>query len=90
MRNTVNKFLWAIAFTSVITLIPTHYAYAYLDPGTGSFLLQLLLAGLLGVLFTLRLFRDKIVSFVRNVFRRNADTGKQETVLTEDIGSLQE
>ncbi len=33
---------------------------AYLDPGTGSLLIQLLLAGLLGIGVAVRIFWDKI------------------------------
>ena len=36
---------------------------AYLDPGTGSFLLQLLIAGLLAVGVLLRLFWSRISKF---------------------------
>jgi hypothetical protein len=43
---------------------------AYLDPGTGSIALQLLIAGVVGVLATVRLYWDRLRSFV---FRRNAD-----------------
>lgn len=32
-------------------------AYAYVDPGAGSMLLQLLLGGIVGLLFFARLFR---------------------------------
>jgi len=47
---------------------------SYLDPGTGSFLLQFILAGLLGILFALRLFRDRVGAMFKFLFRRNKDT----------------
>lgn len=47
-----------------------NFLIAYLDPGTGSFLLQILLAGFLGFLFTLRLYRDRIVAAVQRLFRK--------------------
>jgi hypothetical protein len=34
--------------------------YAYVDPGTGSYVLQLLLAAFFGLLFTLKVFWAKI------------------------------
>jgi hypothetical protein len=43
---------------------------AYLDPGSGSFLLQLLLAGVLGGLFVLRSQWAKVKGFFRRVFSR--------------------
>jgi Kef-type K+ transport system membrane component KefB len=45
--------------------IPFLSIFAYLDPGSGSFLLQLLLAGLLGLAFFVRAFWGRIVRFFR-------------------------
>lgn len=42
--------------------------YAYLDPGTGSFFLQMLLAGLLGALFFLKSFWRAIFRRIKNIF----------------------
>jgi hypothetical protein len=47
---------------------------AYLDPGSGSILLQLLLAGLLGLLVVLRTSWSKIKSF----FTRSNNTEEEE------------
>ena len=41
----------------------------YLDPGTGSFIIQMLLAGLLGIAVAVRIYWKKIVAF----FNRNKD-----------------
>ncbi|MCR9214678.1 MAG: hypothetical protein NXI13_13245 [Proteobacteria bacterium] len=43
-------------------------AYAYLDPGTGSMLLQLLLGGVAGLLVVGKLYFQKITG----IFRRDA------------------
>jgi hypothetical protein len=45
-------------------------AHAYLDPGSGSYLLQLLLAALFGALFAIKIFWKKIVDFFRNLFSK--------------------
>jgi len=45
-------------------LIPTAQAHAYLDPGSGSLIIQALIAGLLGLLVAMRMFRDTILSFL--------------------------
>jgi len=42
---------------------------AYLDPGTGSLIIQLVLAGLLGIGVAVRIYWQKIVSF----FNKNKD-----------------
>lgn len=38
---------------------------AYLDPGSGSYIFQILLAGLVGSLFAIKLYWGKIVSFFK-------------------------
>jgi hypothetical protein len=46
---------------------------AYLDPGSGSYLLQLLIAAVLGGLLLLRVYWSKVKAFVRRLF-----TGRDE------------
>jgi hypothetical protein len=48
-------------FTGVLNY--THDAYAYLDPGTGSYLLQILIAGLVGAAFSIKIFWQRIKDF---------------------------
>lgn len=43
-------------------------AYAYLDPGSGSYIFQLLMAGLLGMLFVMKTFWGRIISFFKRLF----------------------
>lgn len=43
---------------------------AYLDPGTGSIILQALIAGVMGAMFAIKLFWSKIVHGFRAVFSR--------------------
>ena len=47
-----------------------HNAYAYLDPGTGSYVLQILIASLLGAAFAIKIFWQKILAFVKNIFSK--------------------
>jgi len=44
---------------------------AYLDPGAGSYILQMLLAGALGLIFTIKLYLSKIKSFFRGLFGKD-------------------
>ncbi len=46
----------------------------YLDPGSGSFIIQMLLAGLLGIAVAVRIYWKKIVKF----FRKNQGGDVQE------------
>ncbi len=47
---------------------------AYLEPGSGSNLLQILLAALFGGLFALRMSWDRVKAFFRKVLRREGDS----------------
>ncbi len=47
--------------------------FAYLDPSTGSFIIQLVIAGLLGGLFAIKLFWKKIGAFLKRVFSRKRE-----------------
>jgi predicted permease len=55
-----------ILVLSMFCLVPFSHVHAYVDPGTGSYLLQLILAALFGMLFTLKVFWARI----KNVFMR--------------------
>lgn len=43
-------------------------AHAYIDPGSGSFLLQILLAAVVGAMFYARQGADAVKRFVRRLF----------------------
>ena len=65
-------FLLALSF---VVLMPCH-AYAYIDPGTGSYVLQILIAGLVGASFTIKLFGKRIKLFLSGLFSKNKDSKK--------------
>jgi hypothetical protein len=53
-----------------IVLVALSYdAHAYLDPGTGSYMLQIVIAGIVSALFTLKLFGRKLVAFFSELFK---------------------
>ena len=54
--------------TGILTLLsilflPQHEVLAYLDPGTGSFLIQLLIGGIVGAIVLLKAYWTKIRAF---------------------------
>lgn len=49
----------------VFILCLTTNASAYLDPGSGSYILQMLVAGLLGGVYAIKLYWAKIVNFFK-------------------------
>ena len=60
--------LQSIIGAAALLFIFVQESHAYLDPGTGSFLLQLLLAGLFGLLLTVRIFWKRIKAFFVRLF----------------------
>jgi hypothetical protein len=50
-----------VVFSLVAVLACPSLAYAYVDPGAGSMILQLLLGGVAGLFVFFRLFRQKIL-----------------------------
>jgi hypothetical protein len=65
-------FIKKYIFLLIVFLFYANSAQAYLDPGTGSFILQMLVAGLLGGLFTLKIYWRKIKSFFTNIFTKTS------------------
>ncbi len=52
-------------------LFPLVNAHAYLDPGSGSMILQSLLAGLMIIGSGIGIFRNKVKSFFRRLFKKD-------------------
>ena len=70
------RFHLQYSFVLILTLIfilgwaPD--AQAYLDPGTGSMALQLLMASILGFLFTLKTYWGKLKGFLKNLVGKSS------------------
>jgi hypothetical protein len=48
-------------------------AHAYLDPGTGSFILQLIIGGVATFFATVGIFFTRIKIFIKNFFKSKKD-----------------
>lgn len=57
------KYLIAITGINLLTGSPS--PFAYLDPGSGSFILQLLIASAVGIMFALRGYWSKLISMFK-------------------------
>jgi len=55
----------------LISLVIPHSAQAYIDPGTGSYVLQVLIGVAFGAWFSLKVFGGKIKAFLRNMFSKD-------------------
>jgi hypothetical protein len=57
----------------LISPVTLQLAYGYLDPGTGSYVIQFLIGGLLGGLFALGMFWRRVLAFFKRLLRRGSD-----------------
>ena len=73
MSRRNRPFLPLLVFLLLISPIMLQLAYGYLDPGTGSYIIQLLIGGLLGGIFAIGVFWKKVVAFVKRIFRSQKD-----------------
>ena len=62
-----------ILLVILFVLLFTRSAWCYIDPGTGSYLFQILIAAAVAVGFALKMFWSKIVNFFRRIFNRRQD-----------------
>ncbi|HCR81155.1 MAG TPA: hypothetical protein DIV47_01585 [Candidatus Pacebacteria bacterium] len=53
-----------------ITLIFPPRVQAYLDPGTGSYITQLLIGSLVGGLYLIKVYFSKIVAFIKSLLQK--------------------
>ncbi len=63
-------------FVSVYVIMFPPQAHAYLDPGTGSYILQVVAAVFFGSLFALKVWWRKVANFLGSIFGRKE---KQKT-----------
>jgi hypothetical protein len=62
----------AALIAAVVAAVPTE-AHAYLDPGTGSMVLQVIVAGILGAMFTFKSYVRAIISSITGIFKKKRD-----------------
>jgi hypothetical protein len=74
-KRLASTVCWALLFAVATLLLPNGKAHAYLDPASGSFILQVIVASLLGGLLSLKLFWKQIAG----VFRKSESPGEPES-----------
>ena len=78
----LQTILWHLLSTlaaAIIIVACWHdVAYAYIDPSSGSYFLQLALASLLGAAFAVKVFWRRIKLFVSRLFGKNEGTDSHD------------
>lgn len=67
----------ALVVLALFYLIFPRKAYAYLDPGTGSYILQLIAATLFMGLYAVKLFWNNVKIFFKNLFSKGKEHEKE-------------
>ena len=62
-----------MAALACVVLLPWREAHAYIDPGTGSYMVQLIIAGVVAAAVSVRVYFHRIRAALRSIFR-----GKRE------------
>ena len=65
-----NLIMQMVGTVFVLALSET-YVYAYLDPGSGSYLFQIILASLVGAAFAVKTFWVQIKEFLKRLFHKD-------------------
>jgi hypothetical protein len=74
MEGTVGRKVFAaLACAAALVLVPTPAAAQYLDPGASSVIVQVIIAGLVGVTAVLRLYWGRLKAYFAS--RRKPSTG---------------
>lgn len=72
MFNNQDKNSGLIVKMVMILLIVPQTAFAYIDPGTGSYVLQVLIGVAFGAWFSIKVFGGKIKAFLSRMFSKDS------------------
>ena len=72
-RNGRLVIIIVVSFGAMILAVP---AYAYIDPGTGSMIVQAVIAAIAAVSVSIGIFRRRLVSFFGRIFGRKSSGDK--------------
>ena len=66
-RDNFKTCYFVISFVAIVTFVFPSISEAYLDPGTGSFIFQMIIASFIGGLYTIKTYwRNNIKFFKKN------------------------
>ena len=78
MKKNKGSILLIILYIFVLELLFPQPTHAYIDPGSGSYIFQLLIAGFLGLSVGVKMFWKQISSSIKSILsRQNDKNGKK-------------
>lgn len=75
------KSAWRVVAAGAVLAVGllVSQAAAYIDPGTGSYVLQIAIAFLIGLAFSIKMFWKKIAAFLRRTFGAKKEGGPNDS-----------
>jgi len=73
--NRITTAIWILLFAS---LFPFQHAHAYLDAGTGSYVIQILIGVVFGAGLVIKGFSQQISGFIRSLVNRGRTGNKKD------------
>ena len=67
------KLIFILFLILALQVTLSQNAFAYLDPGTGSYIFQVLVAIFIGAIFTIKMYWQKIKTFFSNHFSKKTE-----------------
>jgi hypothetical protein len=78
MNTALGKIVTVCLLLFLMNILFPLPAHAYLDPGTGSYVFQLLIAALLGLAFLLKVFWGRIRDFFAILLSKDGEKRKED------------
>ena len=72
MKTAPGRLARVLFLLTLLLFVLPSTAHAYLDPGTGSYVVQLLIGTLLGGLFAVGMFWRRVVASIKRFFKRGS------------------
>jgi len=73
------RFISMIAVFATLFMLFPKSAFAYVDPGTGSYIFQILVGAIFGAAFAIKLYWKRIKSYFSNRSSKNQEDGQGKT-----------
>ena len=81
--------MYKTLFVSVLFFAVVHNARAYLDPGTGSFIIQMLVATIAGAAFGLKIFWKRVQQAFSGIFlKKTTKIEAQKEVQNDEVEEI--
>lgn len=78
MRKDLNVILGTVVLVIGLYFFSVLNAFAYIDPGSGSYVLQIIIASVLGILTLIKIYWSKLKTFFVSFLAKKSDNESTE------------